>query len=57
MSYQDQARHHVAMIDKEVRAGRALSVYESLVLNDLEKQTNVPKVYAVRCRPCPLECS
>jgi len=37
MSFQDKAQHHIGAIDKE------LSRYP--VLNDFEKQTNVPKVY------------
>ncbi|RDW70132.1 protein YOP1 [Coleophoma crateriformis] len=37
MSFQDQAQGHIAMIDKE------LSKYP--MLNNLEKQTSVPKVY------------
>jgi len=37
-SFQDKAQSHIAQIDKE------LSKYP--VLNNLEKQTSVPKVYA-----------
>lgn len=39
MSFQDRAQHQVSQLDKE------LSKYQ--VLNDFEKQTSVPKVYAV----------
>jgi receptor expression-enhancing protein 5/6 len=39
MSVQDRAQHHLSQLDKE------LSQYK--VLNDFEKQTNVPKVYVV----------
>ncbi|PGH10133.1 protein yop1 [Polytolypa hystricis UAMH7299] len=38
MSFQDRAQHQIAQIDKE------LSKYP--VLNNLERQTSVPKVYA-----------
>ncbi|KIX10577.1 protein yop1 [Rhinocladiella mackenziei CBS 650.93] len=38
MSFQDKAQHQISQIDKE------LSKYP--VLNNFEKQTNVPKVYA-----------
>ncbi|KAL9618317.1 MAG: hypothetical protein Q9160_006967 [Pyrenula sp. 1 TL-2023] len=38
MSFQDKAQHQISQIDKE------LSKYP--VLNNLEKQTSVPKVYA-----------
>jgi len=38
MSVQDRAQHHISQLDKE------LSKYP--LLNDFEKQTSVPKVYA-----------
>ncbi|MCJ1354344.1 MAG: ER membrane protein DP1/Yop1 [Icmadophila ericetorum] len=38
MSFQDRTQHHISQIDKE------LSKYS--MLNDFEKQTSVPKVYA-----------
>ncbi|KAF2142966.1 uncharacterized protein K452DRAFT_269586 [Aplosporella prunicola CBS 121167] len=39
MSFQDRAQHQISQLDKE------LSKYPAL--NNFEKQTNVPKVYAV----------
>jgi len=39
MSFQDKAQHQVSQLDKE------LSKYQ--VLNDFERQTSVPKVYAI----------
>ncbi|KAI9692018.1 MAG: ER membrane protein DP1/Yop1 [Bogoriella megaspora] len=38
-SYQDQIQHHISSLDKE------LSKYPAL--NNLEKQTTIPKVYAI----------
>jgi len=39
MSFQDKAQHQISQLDKE------LSKYP--VLNNLERQTSVPKVYAI----------